>query len=88
MWKRITWHNNHNVKLYYGGNSPTNNDNEKKQHFLQQKETHKNTKEDYTYGSKSIGKEVSFAVVFTDITRREALPEEASIHTAQMIAIK
>ena len=28
-----------------------------------------------------------FAVVFTDITRKGAIPEEASIHTAEMTAI-
>ena len=52
---------------YYGGKSPTNNDNEKKQHFLQQKE---NTKEAYSDG------QVGFEAVFTDITRRGALPEK------------
>ena len=40
---------------------PTNN-NKKKQHFLQHKEKHKNTKEIYTYGLKSIA-------IFEDITR-------------------
>ena len=35
-----------------------------------------------------MGRKVSFAVVFTDINRREALPVEISIHTAEMTAIK
>ena len=35
-----------------------------------------------------MGKKVGFAVVFTDITRREVLPEEAFINTAKMTAIK
>ena len=51
-----------------------------KKNFLQ----HKDTKD----WSKSMGRKVDFAVVFTDITRRRALPEEAFIHTAQMTAIK
>ena len=56
-------------------------DRERKQHFLQHKGNHSNNKEDYTDGSKSTGRKVDFAAVFTDITRREALPEEAPIHT-------
>ena len=59
-------------------------DNERKQHFLQHKEKHINMKETYTDGSKSTGRKVGFAAVFTDITRRGSLPEEASIHTAEM----
>ena len=43
----------------------------------------KNTKEAWTDGSKSIGKKVGFAVLFTDITRRGS-----SIYTAEMTAIK
>ena len=39
-------------------------------------------------GSKSIGRKVGLAAVFMDTTRRGALPEEASIHTAEMTAIK
>ena len=35
-----------------------------------------------------MGKNASFAAVFTDITRREALHEEASIHKAEMTEIK
>ena len=37
---------------------------------------------------KSIGNKVSSAAVFTDITKRGALPEEASIHTVEMMAKK
>ena len=33
-------------------------------------------------------KEHGFTVVFTVITKRRALPEEASIHTAEMTVIK
>ena len=36
----------------------------------------------YMDRSKSKGKKVGYAAVFTDTTRRGALPEEASIHTA------
>ena len=61
---------------------------EKKQHFLQHKEKHKNTKEAYTNGSKSMGKKIGFATVFTDIIRRGVLPEEAFIHTDKMTSIK
>ena len=60
----------------------------KKKHFLQDKEKHWNNKETYTNGSKSIGKKVDFVAVCTDTTRREALPEEVSIHTAKMTVIK
>ena len=35
-----------------------------------------------------MGRKVSYAAVFKDITRRGALPEEASIYTAEMTAIK
>ena len=62
----------------------TRNDSERKQYFLQHKENHSNKKEAYTDGSKSTGRKVGFAAVFTDITRRGALPEEASIHTVEM----
>ena len=41
-----------NVHFNYDGNLPANNDNEKKQHFLQHKEKHKNTKEAYILGKK------------------------------------
>ena len=36
-------------------------------------------KEDYKDGPKSMGSKVGFVAVFTDITRRGALPEEAFI---------
>ena len=48
----------------------------------------KKNKEAYTDGSKSTGRKVGFAVAFMDNTRREPLPKEASIHTAEMTAIK
>ena len=68
-----------NKHFCYGGESPINNDNEIKQHFLQHKK-HKNTKEAYTDRSKSTGRKVGFATVFTDFTRRGILPEEVFIH--------
>ena len=34
------------------------------------------------------GRKVVFAVVFTNITKRGALPEEASVHIVEMTAIK
>ena len=52
------------------------------------KERHKSTKEAYTDESKSMGRKLGFTVVFTVITRDGSLPEEASIHTAEMTAIK
>ena len=41
-----------------------------------------------TDGSKSTGRKVGFVAVFADIIRRGALPEEASIYTAEMTTIK
>ena len=35
-----------------------------------------------------LGMKVGYAAVFTDITRRGSLPEEASIHIAEMTAMK
>ena len=37
---------------------------------------------------KSIGKNLGFAALFTNIIRRDAMPEEAFIHTAKMTVIK
>ena len=51
-------------------------------------ENDSNNKEAYTDGLKSTGRKVGFGAVFEDITRRGAVPEEGSIHTAEMIAIK
>ena len=34
------------------------------------------------------GRNVGYAAVFADITRRGALPDKASIHTAEMTVIK
>ena len=36
-------------------------------------------------GSKSTGRSVGFAVVFADITRREALPEEAEMTSIKTV---
>ena len=77
-----------NLSLYYMGERCNGSDNERKQHFLQHKGKHNNNKEAYTDGSKRTGRNVGFAVVFADITRRGALPGEASTHTAEMTAIK
>ena len=46
------------------------------------------SKKVYTDKLKSIGKKVCFSAAFTDVPRRGALPEETSIHTAEMTAIK
>ena len=40
----VTWLLN-NTHFWYNGESPTNNDHEKKQHFLKHKEKQENTKE-------------------------------------------
>ena len=42
------------------------------------------SKEAYTNGSKSTRRKKGYTALFTDTTRRGALPEEASIHTAEM----
>ena len=60
--------------MSHEGEKHTGNESERKQHFLQHKGKHFNSKEAYTDGSKSTG--------------RGALPEEASIHTTEMTAIK
>ena len=52
------------------------------------KQKHGNNKEAYTVGSNDTEKKVGFAEVFADITRRRALPEETSIHTVEITAIK
>ena len=41
-----------------------------------------------TNGSKSTGRKIGFVAVFIDITRRRALTEEATIHTAEMTAMR
>ena len=60
------------------------NDSDRKQH----KGNHSNNKEAYTDGLKSTRRKVKFAEIFADIIRSGALPEEASIHIAEMIAMK
>ena len=54
-----------------------------------------NTKEKYSIGkevyideSRSTGRKLDYAAVFTDTTRRGLLPEEATIHTIEMTAMK
>ena len=76
-----------NILFCYEGDKHTGNESEKKQHFLQHKEKHSSSKEAYTYGSKSAGRKVGLATVFANITRRGALPKEASIHPAEMTLI-
>ena len=58
---------------------------QRKKHFLQHKGNHGNFEEVCTDRRRRKG---GFAAVFTDTTRRGALPQEASIHTADMTAIK
>ena len=60
----------------------------RKQHFLQHKGKSFSSKEAYMDGSKSTGRKVVYAVVYTDTTKRERHPEAASIHTAEMTAMK
>ena len=64
-----------NILFCYEGETHTGNDSEIKQHFYNTKEN-SNNKEVYTNGSKSTG------------TKRGVLPEEASIHTVEMRAIR
>ena len=80
------WKTNNITFCYEGEFAPKNL--EKKQHFLQHKNKHQKEKEVYTDGSKNPGKKVGLVAVFEDTTRRGTLPEEASIHTAEMTAIK
>ena len=77
-----------NILFYYEGETHIGNDSERKQHFLQNKGKHSNNKKAYSERSKSTGRKVGFAAVFTDITKRGALPEETSIYIAEMKAIK
>ena len=59
-----------NTSFCYEGEKCSWDDNERKQHFLQHKEKHKSNKEAFTDRSKSIGRKVGFAAVFTNTTRR------------------
>ena len=77
-----------NIIFCYDAEKHTGSNSVKKQHFLQHKGNNSNFKKAYTDGSKSTGRKVDFAAVFADITRSETLPEEASIHKAEMTAIK
>ena len=70
-----------NILFYYEGDKHTRNVSVKNQHLLQHKKKHSSSKEAYTEGSKSTGRKVGYAAVFTNNTRRGALPEEASIHS-------
>ena len=73
-----------NIIFCYDREKHMGNDRERKQN----KGNHSNFKRAFTDGSKSTGRIVGFAVVFVDVTRRGELPEEASIHTAQMTAMR
>ena len=50
------------------------NESERKQRFLQHKGNHSNSKEAYTDGLKSTGREEGYAAVFTDTSRRSLHP--------------
>ena len=80
------WTINNITCCYEGEHAPRNIG--KRQHFLQHKTKHQKEKEVYTDGSKNPGKKVGLAAVFEDMTKRGALLEEASVHTAEMKAIK
>ena len=71
--------------LCYKWYLPLNTKIEKKD-TIQHKEKHKNNKEAYTNGSKSIGKKSGFAAKL--FIRKGTMFEEASIHTAEMSVIK
>ena len=79
-----------NILAYYEyeGEKHIGSESERKQHFLQLKGKYSSSKEAFTNRSKSTGRKVGCAAVFTDITRRGTLPEEASIHTPEMTAMK
>ena len=64
------------------------NNSERKKHFLQHKGNYNNNKEAYIDESKSTGRKVGFAAVIADIIKGGVLPEEASVHTAEITAIK
>ena len=49
---------------------------------------HSNKKKAYTDGSKCTGRKIGFTAVIVDITRRVTLPDEASIYTAEMTAMR
>ena len=86
MPQQPSWSINNIICCYEGEHAPRNIG--KRQHFLQHKTKPQKEKEVYTDGSKNPGKKVGSAAVFEDKTKIGALPEEASIHTAEMIAIK
>ena len=77
-----------NLLFCYEGDKHTGNESKRKQHFIKHKGKHGSSKEAYIDGSKSTGRKVGYAAVLTDTTRKEALPEEAFIHTAKNTAIK
>ena len=77
-----------NILFCYKGDKHAENESQKKQHFLQHKEKHSSSKEAYTDRSKSTGRKIGYTAIFTASTRRGALPEVSSIHTAEMTAIK
>ena len=76
----------HNILLWF--RKTHKNDNERKQQFLQHKGDHSNNKEAYTDGSKSTERKVGFPDVFMYITTRETILKEASIHTAEITALR
>ena len=53
-----------------------------KKHFLKHKANNKMEKKFYTVDKlKNIGKKIGFATIFTDITKNEALSEQANSHS-------
>ena len=72
-----------NILFCYEGEKHTSNDSKKKQH----KGSHSGSNDEaYIDGSKSTGRKLGFAAVFLE--RRGTLPDESSIHTAEMTTIK
>ena len=76
------WASNNITFCHEGEYAPKNL--EKRQH----KNKHQKEKEVYTDESKNPEIKVGLTAVFEDATRRGTLSEEASIHTAEMTAIK
>ena len=62
-----------NISFCYEGITFTGNDSERKQHFLQHKRKHSNSKKAYTDESKSTGRKVGFAAVFEDTAEMTAM---------------
>ena len=77
-----------NIFFCYEGETHTWHDSEKTQSFLQDKEKYGNNKKAHTDGLNIMGRKVGFAALFADIVKREALPNEASILTDKITALR